>query len=182
MGGDLWKVVSRAAVLKADEDANGGNAAGNNLNENLDTRAKEAVRMQVAQVRAAIQNGGRIPLSVEEDCVPPEGEIHTLVLAAYQLCLPIPNLLAIILADGGVVSPIGRMWKDANDWLESIRKGGTVTPPTDPTGEDYATAPSDDNAEIQPIRWGDDQGTSVDGDAGAIDMSTDGPWNSSEAT
>lgn len=176
-GDDLWKVVSRSSVLKVNEDSAGGSAAGNNLNNSLDTRAKEAVRMAVADVRGAVKHGGKTPVSLTVMSVPPEAEWHTLALAAWRFCTPVPGLLSIIMSDGGSFSPISRMVTDANKWLEATRNGQPVTEPTDPTGDDYATAPGDDNPEVRSVRWGDAQGTSVAGTSGEIDMTTDGPWN-----
>lgn len=170
VGGDLWKVVSRSVVAKADEDAQGGTTGTNDIDQNLDTRAKEAVRMAVEEVRGAVELGNRYPLSVTAGSVPPEAERHTLYLAAYTLLAFPPSLLQVLVFDGGVYSPLQKCFDDAKKWLEGIRGGKLV-----------ATMPTDPVAGWTPaIRWGDSNGDSTSETAGKIDVSTDGPWNTSE--
>jgi hypothetical protein len=101
-GDDLWQVVSRSVVEKADEDVEGGTAAGEDLNEALDTRAKKAVEHAVAEIRGAIEAAGKFPISVTAAAVPPEGLQHAMALAAWRLAMPKPTLLATMMAEGGV--------------------------------------------------------------------------------
>jgi len=166
-GGDLWKVVSRSTVEKADEDAEGGAADTNDFDSNLDTRAKAAVETAVLEIRGAIENCGRSPVSVTAGSVPPEGYYHALAIAAYRLCMPKPSLLAVIMAEGGVYAPVGKLYKDATDWVEQVRRGVSVTVPTDPAGQDYATAVSDTNPAVAGgVRWGDQDGSMADYETG----------------
>lgn len=181
-GDDLWKVVSRAVVKKVDEDVDGDTYTNNAIDTSLTTRAKECVRMAIQEIRANIQKGGRVGFSLTPDSVPPEAEWHALAIAAYRLCLPVPGLLAVVMNEGGVFSPLGKMHADALAWCKRTDDGGPVTPPSDPTGEDYETAVSDTNLAVQAIRWGDAGGTSRAGTAGQVDVTTDGPWQSSLAT
>lgn len=176
-GDDIWKVVSRSVVLKANSDEDGHSDEGNDLPEDVDTRASEAMRMAVQEVRAAIKQGHRVGVSLTPGSVPPEGEWHTLVIAAFRLILPLPNLLAIVMADGGIYAPLRAMHKDAQDWVKAIGQGEIVEEPVDPAGEDGTTAVSDENPAVSAVRWGDAQGTSREGTAGEIDMTTDGPMS-----
>lgn len=171
-GGDLWKVVSRAVVAKADEDSAGGTAAGNNLDSSLDTRASEAVRMAVEEVRAAVGLGRRTPLSETAGSVPPEAERYALYIAAHTLLAYPPSLLQVLVFDGGVMSPLAKLYAEAMKWVEAVRKGAQpVTTPTDPV-DGFQSA----------FRWGDAQGRSTTDDAGGIDLKTDGPWNDTSST
>ena len=153
-GDDIWQVVSRAVVRKVDEDAAGGSNAGNNFDGSLDTRAKKAVAHAVDEIRAAIENAGRSSLSLTAGSVPPEGYQHALAIAAYRLCLPVPGLLAIVMAEGGVYSPITTLYKDAQQWVKEVNNGHQVIEPTDPAGRDYLTAVDDTNLAVDAIRNG----------------------------
>lgn len=169
-GGDLWKVVSRSVVAKADEDSAGGTASGNDIDQSLDTRAKEAVRLAVEEVRAAVDLGNRTPLSQTAGSVPPEAEQHVLYLAAYTLLSFPPSLLQVLVFDGGVYSPLQKKHDLAQKWLESVRSAEqAATMPTDPETGHGAV-----------VRWGDVNGDSTADTAGEIDLTTDGPWNTSE--
>lgn len=154
-GDDLWQVVSRELVLKCDEDSAGGSEETDDLDTGLDSRANKAVEHAVAEVRGAIESAGRYPLSITAGTVPPEGVQHTLVIAAWRLCAIKPSLLAVMLADGGAMSPLKGLYDKAVKWVEGLGAGATFVLPTDPTGEDYATAVSATNLAISGIRWGD---------------------------
>jgi len=172
-GGDLWQVVSRSVVEQVNEDSAGGKNSTNDLNESLDTRASKAVAHAVAEVRGAIENAGRYPVSVTASSVPPEAARHTLALAAYVLVGPKPSLVSVVMMDGGMNSPISTLYADAKRWLEGVNKGGSVTTPTDPCGEDYSTAVSDSNPLPNSIAWGDYQYTGEEYAAGqAVDPVT----------
>jgi hypothetical protein len=172
-GSDLWQVVSRSSVLKADEDSAGGTNETNSLNPdgNLDTRASKAVENVVKEVRGAIESAGRYAVSVTASSVPPEGVEMVLAAAAYRLCMPKPSLLAVVMGDGGIVSPINRLYKEYTDWLKCLREGGSFTEPTDPTGQDYTTAVGDTNLAISGVRWGD---SLADGDEYDAGITSDG--------
>lgn len=172
-GGDLWQVVSRSVVEQVNEDSAGGKNSTNDLNESLDTRASKAVAHAVAEVRGAIENAGRYPVSVTASSVPPEAARHTLALAAYVLVGPKPSLVSVVMMDGGMNSPIATLYAEAKRWLEGVNKGGSVTTPTDPCGEDYSTAVSDSNPLPNSISWGDYQYTGDEYAAGqAVDPVT----------
>ena len=153
-GTDLWQIVSKKVVEKVDEDSAGGTVPGNDLDTSLDSRAKQAVAHAVAEVRGAIEACGRYPVSATAGTVPPEGVQHTLAIAAWRLCLPVPSLLAILMADGGAFSPITTLYKDAMAWVKGLRDGGSFTMPDDPCGADYQTEVSASNPAVSGIRWG----------------------------
>jgi hypothetical protein len=166
-GDDLWKVISRPVMKKADEDATGGTDALNNFNATLATRAKESVRMACTAIRMAIDNGQRTACSLTAGSIPPEAERHALFMAAYDLTSSPPSLQQVLIFEGGVYSPLQKRYGEAIEWLKSVQNGQTpVTVPIDPDPDTAPSAP----------RWGDAQGTSQAGTAGKIDMDTDGPW------
>ena len=152
---DLWQIVSKKVVLKVEEDSAGGADATNDFDSSLDTRAKEAVAHAVAEVRGAIEACGRYPVSATAGTVPPEGVRHTLVMAAYALCLPVPSLLAVLMNEGGAFSPMQRLYTDACKWVDGLRAGGSFTMPDDPAGADYSTEVGDGNPAVTAVLWGD---------------------------
>ena len=170
-GSDLWQIVSKPIVEKADEDSAGGTAELNNFDGSLDTRAKKAVEHAVKEVRGAIEACGRYPFSATAATVPPEGVNHTLATAAYRLCMPVPSLLAVLMGDGGQASPMAKLYADAMAWLKGLRDGGSFTEPTDPVGEDWQTAVSDTNPAISGVVWGDHL---ADGDEYEAGITADG--------
>lgn len=157
-GGDLWKVVSREVVMKADEDSAGGTHADGNFDAELDSRAKSAVAYAVGEVRGAIESAGMMPLSVTPDAVPPELREPTLAAAAYRLCLTKPSLLAVVMNDGGVFAPVVKLYEEFKKQVEALRRGANLTPPTDPTGRDYINAVSSENRAISRVFWSDNVG------------------------
>lgn len=168
---DLWQIVSRKVVLKVEEDSAGGADSTNDFDSSLDTRAKEAVAHAVAEVRGAIEACGRYPVSATAATVPPEAVQHTLAIAAWRLCLPVPSLLSVMMADGGMFSPITTLYREAQAWVKSVREGGSFTLPEDPTGVDYTTAVGDENPAISSIKWGD---SLADDDEYAAGVTDDG--------
>lgn len=166
-GDDLWKIISRPVLEKADEDAEGGTVEDNNFNDALATRATEAVRMAVTMIRAAIYNGRRTTVSLTADSIPPEAERYALAIAAYDLTSSPPSLQQVLVFEGGIYSPRQKLYQEAMDWMKQVREGkAVVTPPTDPDTDNVAN----------PIRWGDYTGTSTEETAGKYDLTTDGPW------
>lgn len=105
----------------------------------LPNRAEELLALSVAQVRAAIQISGSVPLSLTAGSVPPEGERYALDIAAYQLVISTPNLKMVIITDKGTSSPFAIFYREAMDWVEMVRKGIGITPPNDPCGADYVS-------------------------------------------
>lgn len=166
---DLWQIVSRKVVLKVEEDSAGGADSTNDYDSTLDTRAKEAVAHAVAEVRGAIEACGRYPVSATAGTVPPEGVRHTLVIAAYMLCLPVPSLLAVLMNEGGAFSPMGKLYGEACKWIESLRAGGSFTMPDDPAGADYSTEVGDGNPAVTGVIWGDNLGSDSEYDAGVTE-------------
>src|SRR5574343_480594 len=152
---DLWQIVSRKVVLKVEEDSAGGADATNDFDSSLDTRAKEA--------------GGRYPVSATAGTVPPEGVRHTLVMAAYALCRPVPSLLAVLMNEGGGFSPMGKLYTDACKWVDMLRTGGSFTMPDDPAGADYSTEVGDGNPAVTAVIWGDSTADGDEYDAGVTD-------------
>lgn len=169
-GDDLWKIISRPVLEKANEDVNGGTKEKDDFNATLDNRATEAVRMAVAAIRAAIENGRRTPLSLTAGSIPPEAERPALNIAAYDLTSSPPSLQQVLLFEGGVYSPRQNLYKEAQDWLNKVRTGDIVV--VEPTDPDTDNTPA-------PIRWGDYSGTSTANTAGKYDLTTDGPWTDS---
>lgn len=168
-GEDLWKVLSRDVVAKANEDSQGGKSETADIDvTGLEDRAEELVNGAIQTVRAAILQGGRTALSATAMSVPPEAERYVWHIAAYELTSSPPSLQQVLIFDGGVYSPRQVLYKEAMGWLERVRNGMQVTAPTD---EDEDTTPTG-------VRWGDINGTSDAATAGKVDMTTDGPWPS----
>ncbi len=103
----------------------------------LDDRATEQINLAVAQMRGAIQNAGKQPLSVTAGSVPPDALKHVLSLAAYGLVSSTLNLQYVLATEKGDISPLAANFRIANAYLEKVTKGMVVVPPTDPTGRDY---------------------------------------------
>ena len=170
-GNDLWQVVSKTIVQKADEDSAGGTNDLNNFDTSLDSRASKAVEHAVKEVRGAIEACGRYPFSATASTVPPEGVGHTLAIAAYRLCMPVPSLLAVLMGDGGQASPMARLYTDALEWVKALRNGASFTEPEDPVGQDWQTEVSASNPVISGVLWGD---SLADGDEYAAGITADG--------
>jgi hypothetical protein len=170
-GDDLWQVVSRSLIEKTNEDSEGGNAADNDLNENLDDRAGKAVDHAVAEIRGAIEAAGRYPVSVTAGGVPPEAFQFALAIAGWRLCAVNPSLVSVLLADGGSYAPLRSLYTEAQKWIESVRAGKTFTLPDDPTGVDYLTEVDDENPAISGVKWGD---SLADDDEYAAGITEDG--------
>lgn len=168
-GDDLWQVVSREVVEKADEDLEGGTNDSGDFNGTLDTRADKAVEHAVAEVRGAIEEGGRFPISVTAGAVPPNGVQHTLAIAAFRLAVVKPGLLAVVMNEGGVYAPINQLLKDAKEWIACLKKGCNIVLPLDPTGADYIAPISTTNPAISGIKWGDNLGDDDEYAAGVTD-------------
>ena len=174
-GDDLWQVVSRSIVQKVDEDVLGGKNETNDFDGTLDTRAKKAVEYAIKEVRGAIETAGRYPVSLTAGSVPPEGQQHVLAIAAWRLCLPVPGLIAVLMADGGAFSPIGTLYKAACDWVKMIANGGSFTDATNPAGANYRTAIDNNkssatyNPAVSGLRWGCNLGDDDEFAAGITD-------------
>ncbi len=126
--------------------------------------------------RASIRLGGRCPLSVADDAVPPEAVVHILTWAAWRLAISNASLQMFIISEKGAVSPFGMLYKEAVDYFAKLDAGKPVTPPTVPTGIDYATAVSSTNPAICAVSWSDMRMTDVEyanEEKDALDLTTD---------
>lgn len=176
-GPDVQQVISVLAQSSTNENLGDSVAPGDELDLAADNRRDKCVVQAVAEVRGAIQSCGRRPLSVTAGAVPPEGEFHALVLAAWRLVNSTPGLARSFLAgDGGAETPLAKMYRDAKEWVwgagtpkqGGLAQGASSVEPTDPTGQDYLTAVDNDpssasyNPAIRGVRWGDSSGTDID--------------------
>lgn len=177
VGADLAKVLDWKAIHQANQNL--GDEAGMNpalggqlVDPTAANRRDEIVAVVVHDLRGAIQSGGRFPLSVTPNAVPPSSERHVLNLAAWQLILSTPGLVAAYMSESGVKSAWDGYVADARKHLEDLRRGLPVERPEDPTGQDYCTPVSDQNPPIRGTRWGDMQGSDLDYEAGGISTVT----------
>ena len=133
-GKDLTQVISLASLQSADE-----NTDNPNLPPETDfdpagvKRSDQAVANAINDIRGAIKAGGRFPLSVTANSVPPSATSHVLNLAAYALVGAKPDLAAKLLLDPtGGESPMVRFYKEARDWVKRVKAGEAVEYPADP--------------------------------------------------
>lgn len=132
---DLNKVLSQTVISSI--DANVGTDGQNPLaavDQNKLLRSQEVVRMAINRVRGAIQAGGRIPLSLTSSSVPPEAEMFTLAIAAWEMVAAQPDVgSAVIIGPHSNVSPFYNEYQKAEAWLKSVTEGSTAfTSPNDP--------------------------------------------------
>lgn len=175
-GDDIVKVVSRLVIKNSNENTGADIPPGIPFDSGLANRADDIAAMVVLDFRGAVQTGGRYPVSVQADSVPPDCEREALNLAAYQLFNSIPTLQMAVLTEKGAVSPFAKFYDAALKRLEAIRKGDAVVVPTDPCGVDYLTAVSDTNLAVCGTSWSDMRMTDAEyaaGDVAALDMTTD---------
>lgn len=177
-GADIRKVINATAQTDTNENLADTTEPGSELDTDEANRRNECVEQAVKAVRGAIRSAGRFPFSVTADSVPPEGEWHTLVIAAWRLVNSTPGLVKSFLAgDGGAETPLARMYKEAMCWVYGdgtpkqggLAQGAMFEPPTDPVGEDWSTAVSDSNLAITGIRWGDSVADDAEYDAGVTE-------------
>lgn len=137
-------------------------------NEDADTQTAAAIARVVARVRGAIRSAGRYPLSCTPGTVPPEAESHVYTLAIRERAQTTRALAEFVVSES-----FRDMVRDANEWIDAVAKGGPISMPDDPTGADYSTEVSPQNAALEPVSWGDQEGTDADYSAGhVIDPST----------
>ena len=153
-GSDLAIVLNLDIIKKANQNLD-PDSPPDTVDTDEANRRDEIVAECVAEVRASIQNGGRYPLSVTANTVPPGTKRIILGMAAWQLINSTPNLNMAILTEKGVSTPFAKFYDQAIAWLEKLRSGASVVTPTDPTGQDYLTAVSDSNPALDGIHWGD---------------------------
>lgn len=158
---DIYVALARLVVRKSNE----GTAADWTENQNLDpsdltsTRVAAQVAASVAEFRAALRRGGKVPLSVTPGAVPPELHVHALNHASWRTIVSTPSLQMAVVTEKGVYSPFGDLYKEALKVMERAGAGENYTPPSDPCGQDYETAVSSSNPAIKPVVWGDYAGT-----------------------
>jgi hypothetical protein len=175
-GNSLIRVLSRKVVQDADEDTASGVEPGQPLDPSSTTnRSAVLVAKAVAETRAAVRTAGKPALAVTASSVPPELVDATLYLAAWRLVNSTPNLNAALFNEG-MRTGLKGMYDEAVKRIEEVRNGVNVTPPTDPTGQDYETAVDEDaesatyNPALEgPVRWGDMDGTDDEFAAGSTD-------------
>lgn len=168
-GNDLSRVLSRKIITDADEDTAEGTLPGVTLNpESTTNRSAMLVAKAVAEMRAAVRLAGKSALAVTASSVPPESVDHVLYVAAWRLVSSTPNLNAALLSEGLRLG-LKSCYDEASKYFERVRNGDNVTPPSDPTGQDWETAVDEDTdsdtynpALPGPTRWGDMDGTDDD--------------------
>jgi hypothetical protein len=174
-GSDIRKVLDASAQQDPNQNLAEGTLSGDELNLAAANRRDEAVSQAVKTVRGAIRSAGRYPYAITADSVPPEGEYHTLVIAAWRLINSTPGLARSFLAgDGGAETPLAKMYCEAMEWVYGcgapkvggLAQGASFTEPTDPVGQDWETAVSATNLAVTGIKWGDSQGDDTEYDAG----------------
>jgi hypothetical protein len=171
VGSDVRRVLTAATQSDPNQNLAEGTLDGDYLDTAEDNRRDEALTEAIKLVRGAIRTAGRYPYSVTAAAIPPEGEWHTLVIAAWRLINSTPGLARSFLAgDGGAETPLAKMYKEAIEWIDGcgvpkaggLRQGALFTLPSDPVGVDWETAVSADNVAISGIRWGDNLGSDND--------------------
>lgn len=168
---DLNKVLAVSVSAQANQNTAWGTAANDPLDADSAERMGDLVAMAVGEVRGAIRAGGRFPLSVTAGAVPPSAVRNTLNLAAWQLIMSTPGVPMVVI---GEQAGARRFYDEAEKFLQWLREGKPVERPTDPTGEDYLTAVSDENPAIQGVDWGDVYG---DADEYIAGVGTDAQGN-----
>ena len=137
VGTDISQVLNLSVFQQANQNIGDDVVEGQAYDPTLPNRADFLMAQAVAQIRAAIQNAGSVPLSCTAGSVPPEAERYAIDIAAYQLIISTPNLKMVIITEKGTSSPFAVFYREAIEWLEKVRKGIAVTPPTDPCGADW---------------------------------------------
>lgn len=169
-GADLRKVVNAVSQEDSNENTSDDVRPGDTLDMGAANRRDQLVELAVREVRAAMQVAGRYPVAVTAGTVPPDGEWHTLVLAAWRLVVSTPGLVKVFLAgEAGQDTPLSRMHKDAVAWVEGLKKGASTVAPTDPCGQDYQTAVSAENPAVSGVKWGDSLADDDEYEAGVTD-------------
>ena len=156
-GANLGEVLDLTIIDKATQNI-GADANPNSkvVDYDSENRRDRAVATAVAEVRAAISNSGRVPISTEQGTVPPEAHAHVLFLAAWRIINSTPNLNMAILTEKGVSTPYAQFYKDAQEYLKCAAEGLRVTPPSSPAGQDDVNPVSDTNPPVNGVSWSDE--------------------------
>lgn len=172
------KVLTAAVQADPNQNLAEGTLDGDYLELAESNRRDEAVAQAVKAVRGAIRTAGRYPYAVTADSVPPEGEWHALVIAAWRLINSTPGLARSFLAgESGAETPLAKIYREAIEWVYGcgtpkvggLAQGAAFTLPSDPVGVDWATAVSTSNVAISGIKWGDSNADDTEYDAGITD-------------
>ncbi len=169
VGNDLSRVLSRKIIQDADESTADGVLPDETLDpSSTNNRSQVLVTQAVTELRAMVRLGGKSALAVTASSVPPESENHVLSYAAWRLVNSTPNLNAALFNEG-MRAGLKELYEQALRHYEAVLGGRPVTPPSDPTGQDYETAVDEDtesdtyNPAIPgAVRWGDMNGTDDD--------------------
>lgn len=181
-GTDIRKVINAVSQQDTNENLADTVQPGDELDGSLANRRDECVTQAVKLVRGAIRSAGRYPYAVTAGSVPPEGEWHTLVIAAWRLINSTPGLVRSFLAgDSGADTALSKMYKEAMEWVYGcgtpkaggLAQGASFTEPDDPVGQDWLTAEDADadpaNMPVTGVLWGDSVADSDEYDAGVTE-------------
>jgi hypothetical protein len=150
---DVSAVVSQFVVAGVDQPLPGLQS----------TVLQAAIDLRLLEVRGAVRNGNRSPLSLDQGTVPPEGKRWTVFLAAMDAMSGSPQ----------VMNYVDNPWLKsqcaaASTWLEEVGNGKPVVRPSAP---DPGTAPTG-------TRWGDY--SDISREKRPLDLSTPGPYTGRE--
>lgn len=155
VGADLGMVIAAGIEDKVNENLGDHVEPGRELDLSADNRRDALLEMAVGRIRGAIQNGGRVPISVTAFSIPKEAKIYALMLAAMPLVQSTPSLAKeFLVGQDGRKTSFERMYDRAEEWLMKVEAGLNVTYPTDPVGRDGITAVTDSNPLFQAVRFG----------------------------
>lgn len=155
-GKDIAAVLNLDIIKKANQNLDPENQPANSETDTDEANRRDELVLEcIREVRAAIQTGGRYPLAVTPDTVPPGFKRIVLNMAAWQLINSTPNLNMAILTQNGVSTPFAKFYDESTKVVDGLRKGSSFPLPTDPTGQDYTNAISDTNPAITGVQWGD---------------------------
>lgn len=130
---DLYQVMAAEVLVKFDANLTPNpNPPGTPVDYSLPTRSGGMLFNYVDQIRQAVQTGNKVPLSVTLNSIPPEAVPHVLNMTAWQLANSTPSIQFAVLTEKGSSSPLLSLYEAGQKWMEAVRKGLTVTYPSDP--------------------------------------------------
>ena len=130
-GADLTKVITEEVASASDENLTA--EVGQAFDPEQPTRRDAIVALVVEEWRGAIRSAAVTPLSLTAGSVPPECVRPILNASAFAEFNSAPNLKMMIMGGDGKPSlPFARFYQEAQSFLESIRKGKSVSEPIDP--------------------------------------------------
>lgn len=137
-GSDLGEVLCLEVQQSQNETIGATAQPGAPLDPQQANRRDALLATVIAEVRGAIDAGGRIPISATPGTIPPEAKRHALNLVAFQMVASLPNLKMFIVFEGGTYSPSATLAKNAEAFILALRKGEQVTYPSNPEAESLA--------------------------------------------